>query len=265
MRTLLDIVKYTIVPLLFDKPQQKRNEELKKTVEHAKTLDYIEIFNKDQPEENDRKRKGEPEVENENGDNGNSKRLMSELTHENMIKPMRALKTKLQKVAKELHKTLSVDEMVVLWSKKGCEAQTIHTDNVITTENKEAYVISGLVALEDGTKLEFGLVGGKTESVSVDKGSCILFRSNRAHGGASYRDSNYRIHFIMKDKTVKLKQSVVRKTWLCIYENCVCKPSDEKRRWTQHIKYCSHGGAKTQAARDQRNEAQKTRRLKGKK
>jgi hypothetical protein len=42
MRTLLDIVKYTIVPLLFDKPQQKRNEELKETVEHAKTLDYIE-------------------------------------------------------------------------------------------------------------------------------------------------------------------------------------------------------------------------------
>ena len=112
----------------------------------------------------------------------------------------------------------------------------------------------------------FGLGGGKTESVSVDKGSCILFRSNRAHGGASYRDSNYRIHFIMKDKRVKLKQSVVRKTWLCIYENCYCLPSEEKRRWTQHIKYCSHGGAKTQAARDQRNEVQKKRRLlKGKK
>jgi hypothetical protein len=70
----------------------------------------------------------------------------------------------------------------------------------------------------------------------------------------------------MKDKRVKLKQSVVRKTWLCIYENCDCQPSEEKRRWTQHIKYCYHGGAKTQAARDQRNERQKERRLlKGKK
>ena len=185
--TFLDIVKYTFVPL-FDKPQQKRNEELKATLEHAKTLEYVTIFNKDQLEKNDRKRKGEPEVENENGDNGESKRLMSELTSKNV------LKTKLQIMAKEFDKTFAVDEMVMLWSKKGCEAQTIHTDNVITTEGKETYVISGLVALENETKLVFGLGGGKTESVSVDKGSCFLFRSDRSHGGASSRDSNYHIH-----------------------------------------------------------------------
>jgi hypothetical protein len=58
------------------------------------------------------------------------------------------------------------------------------------------------------------------KSVSVDKGSCILFKSVRSHCGTNYRDSNYHIHFIMKEKKVKLKQGFVRRVWNCIYETC---------------------------------------------
>ena len=65
------ILKYIIIPV-FDKPQLK--EQLKTTVEHAKKLDYDQIFNKNQLEETDRKRKGTPEVELNDGDKGESKR-----------------------------------------------------------------------------------------------------------------------------------------------------------------------------------------------
>ena len=56
------------------------------------------------------------------------------------------------------------------------------------------------------------------KSVSVDKGSCILFKSVQSHCGTNYRDSNYHIHFVMKEMKVILKQGAVRRVWKGIFE-----------------------------------------------
>jgi hypothetical protein len=95
---------------------------------------------------------------------------MAELTVSSMPVQLKKMKAKLEKIAKTFNEDFAVDEMVVLWSKKGCEAQKIHTDNVITKSGDVIYVISGVIALENGTKVVFDLGKKKRKLWKLPKG-----------------------------------------------------------------------------------------------
>ena len=91
---------------------------------------------------------------------------------------------------------------------------------MIRKSGNDIYVISGLIEVESETKVAFDLGGNKKEVVDIAKGTCILFRSTQPHGGAAYKQSNYRIHFVLKDKNETLDDGVVNRVWSCKNDNC---------------------------------------------
>ena len=159
-----------------------RNKTLSDTVKLVSDMEYGYIFNKGHLDNGDkRKRKSdriEPVI---------TKRLMTELAVKTMPPQLKMAREKLGKVVETFNKDFAVDEMDVLWSQKGCKAQKIHTDNVIMKSGNDIYVISGVIALESGTRVVFDLGGNKKEVVDIAKGTCILFRSTQPHGGATYK------------------------------------------------------------------------------
>jgi hypothetical protein len=179
MLTLLDNLPYVLIPLA---DMEDRNKTLSDTVKLVSDMEYGYIFNKGHLDNGDkRKRKSdriEPVI---------TKRLMTELAVKTMPPQLKMAREKLGKVVETFNKDFAVDEMVVLWSQKGCKAQKIHTDNVIMKSGNDIYVISGVIALESGTRVVFDLGGNKKEVVDIAKGTCILFRSTQPHGGATYK------------------------------------------------------------------------------
>ena len=231
MLTFLDHVPYVLIPLADGKT-------LRETVQSVRKLEYGSIFNQEHLDDCDRRKRKSDCMEEEG-----TKRLMAELTVSSMPVQLKKMKAKLEKIAKTFNEDFAVDEMVVLWSKKDCEAQKIHTDNVITKSGNVIYVISGVIALENGTKVVFDLGKKKKEVVEIAKGTCILFRSTQPHGGAAYKQSNYRIHFVLKDKNETLDDGVVNRVWSCKYDNCA-STFGIRGKLNTHLKVCSKGGRK---------------------
>ena len=231
MLTFLDHVPYVLIPLADGKT-------LRETVQSVRKLEYGSIFNQEHLDDCDRRKRKSDCMEEEG-----TKRLMAELTVSSMPVQLKKMKAKLEKIAKTFNEDFAVDEMVVLWSKKDCEAQKIHTDNVITKSGNVIYVISGVIALENGTKVVFDLGKKKKEVVEIAKGTCILFRSTQPHGGAAYQRSNHRIHFVLKDKNETLDDGVVNRVWSCKYDNCA-STFGIRGKLNTHLKVCSKGGRK---------------------
>jgi hypothetical protein len=150
MLTFLEHVPYVMIPLADGKT-------LRETIQSVRKLEYGSIFNQDHLDDCDRRKWKSDCIEEES-----TKRLMAELAVSSVPVQLQKMREKLEKIAETFNKDFAVDEMVVLWSKKGCKAQKIHTDNVITESGNAIYVISGVIALENGTRVVFDL-GKKTK------------------------------------------------------------------------------------------------------
>lgn len=248
MLTFLEHVPYVLIPLADGKT-------LHETVQSVRKLEYGSIFNQEHLDDCDRRKRKSDCIEEEG-----TKRLMAELTVSSMPVQLKKMKAKLEKIAKTFNEDFAVDEMVVLWSKKGCEAQKIHTDNVITKSGNVIYVISGVIALENGTKVVFDLGKKKKEVVEIAKGTCILFRSTQPHGGAAYQKSNHRIHFVLKDKNEKLSEGVVNRVWNCTYDNCA-RHFFKRKEYNKHLRVCKKGRKETEAARKKKSDKKQVDRL----
>ena len=158
MLTFLEHVPYVLIPLADGKT-------LRETVQSVRKLEYGSIFNQDHLDDCDRRKRKSDCIEEES-----TKRLMAELAVSSMSVQLQKMKAKLEKIAETFNKDFAVDEMVVLWSKKGCKAQKIHTDNVITVSGNDTYVISGVIALENGTRVVFDLGKKKRKLWTLPKG-----------------------------------------------------------------------------------------------
>jgi hypothetical protein len=90
---------------------------------------------------------------------------------------------------------LFFDELTVLYSLPGCEAQAPHSDH------HSGSALSIIIALQDDTYLWMwprgpGVQGGLLEfqEISIPKGGAVVFAGNAFHCGAPYRNRNVRLH-----------------------------------------------------------------------
>ena len=135
--------------------------------------------------------------------------------------------------------------LVGLLSEKGCKAQIVHTD--CDDEYNGEDFVSGMVALEEGTKLR--IVENKKrgpKEVPIPKGCAILWWGKMRHSGCAYPDKkNTRLHFYFAKKNNEgtserstanfITTAKVQKIYVC--ESCGCTKTNV-RNYRYHIKNC---------------------------
>ena len=94
-------------------------------------------------------------------------------------------------------------DMTVLYSKANCSTQALHRDD--NRYGTEDFVLSAIIAIEDGTKLDLAakLSSTTSDTCHIPKGSFFLFSGSQVHAGSSYQYPNLRLHFYLhEDKSV---------------------------------------------------------------
>ena len=111
----------------------------------------------------------------------------------------------LEYAAKKVDESFSCALFTVLFSTEGGGDQDLHVDELRALDNNDEAMASAILALEDGTKLDFGKkVGGHRETLFCMPGAFFLFHGLQVHGGCSYSQSNLRLHFyLFKNKEVR--------------------------------------------------------------
>ena len=84
-----------------------------------------------------------------------------------------------------------INDMVLLYSKKGCKKQSYHYDyNPYKLNNIRRKPCGVLFAIEPNTKINILKKG----EVYLDQGDCLVFEGDCVHAGSSYNSDNVRLH-----------------------------------------------------------------------
>ena len=101
-----------------------------------------------------------------------------------------------------------INDMVLLYSKKGCKKQQYHYDYDPdkVTNNIRRKPCGVLFAIEDNTKLN---ILGEGE-VYLNQGDCLVFEGDCVHGGSAYNYDNVRLHTYLDVIDIKRSEN---STW----------------------------------------------------
>ena len=198
-------IPYLILPL------QLTDEYLEKTLNFVETQsNNFAIFNQeflsdDLDEaatqiEADSKRKSTQTLK-EHSNYSSAKNRKKGRTTKN-VAPLRRLYGKLRVIKDDIlgKKDWEIYNLVGLLSEKGCKAQMVHTDCDDEYDGED--FVSGMVALEEGTKLRIveNRKRGPIE-VPIPKGCAIFWWGKMKHSGCAYPEKkNTRIHFYFAKK-----------------------------------------------------------------
>ena len=95
-----------------------------------------------------------------------------------------------------------VTKVTILYSKPGGTPQTLHVDDQRTdmTRMEEGEMLSAIVGLQEGTRLDIAGDDGERLTYSIPPKSMFLFSGLCKHGGSSYIRHNVRLHMYLLPK-----------------------------------------------------------------
>ena len=206
---------------------------LERVLKHVSEVDRFTIFNRDFLDDDEA-------IANKQMKEDHWRESTKTLAHTGRaMRPLYGALTKLEPVL-NLGEPYVINNLVALYSKKGCPQQKIHTDEGDGYQGLK--FVSGVVALEEGTSLVIGGTNRRKKfSMSIPRGSVLVWDSRMSHAGAAYLDKeNIRIHFFfalqgknepIKKGTIVSQVPKVQRIYECVH--CE-KTFPAKKRVHQH-------------------------------
>ena len=211
-------------------PLQISDYALETVLKHVSEVDRFTIFNREFLDDDDA-------IANKQMKEDHCRESTDTLVRSRKgMRPLYDALTQLESVL-NLGEPYEINNLVALYSKKGYPQQKMHTDEGDGYQGLK--FVSGVVALEEGTSL---VIGGTTKrkqfSMSIPRGSVLVWDSRMSHAGAAYLDKeNIRIHFFFalrgKKGTIVSQVPKVQRIHECVH--CQ-KTFRRKKRVNGHIK-----------------------------
>ena len=138
-----------------------------------------------------------------------------------------------------------VTKVGVLYSRPGGRPQMLHFDDMREKQviEEEGESLSVIVALQDGTLLDFAKGDGKRATYSIPSTSIFLFSGTCYHGGSTYNRHNVRLHMYLFPKRSSLSSETI-KNIIIVRKPCPvkgCKHAKKGETFTEKQLYYHWG------------------------